>query len=198
MGFGDLYPMFTVRWNAGVNNYMTYITGDIPVGAYDPARLSNIGIGHGAVDGGVGYTYFDPKTGHEISGVLGFTYNTINPDTQYQNGVDMHFDWGASQFLTKQLQIGVVGYVYNEVGCDSGSEGDWRGCLITRRASVGHLQIAILIPPRHDAPISMSKATGIRRPEPRSWLERLAHGASPPPGRRRRLRARAACTRSDG
>jgi hypothetical protein len=50
--------------------------------------LSNIGIGHGAVDGGVGYTYFDPKTGHEFSGVLGFTYNTINPDTQYQNGVE--------------------------------------------------------------------------------------------------------------
>src|SRR6478609_6469892 len=78
MGFGDLYPMFSVRWNAGVNNYMTYIAGDIPVGAYDPARLSNIGIGHGAVDGGVGYTYFDPKTGHEFSGVLGFTYNTIS------------------------------------------------------------------------------------------------------------------------
>jgi hypothetical protein len=26
--------------------------------------------------------------------------------TQYQNGVDMHFDWGASQFLTEQVQGG--------------------------------------------------------------------------------------------
>jgi hypothetical protein len=24
-----------VRWNAGVNNYMTYITGDIPIGKYN-------------------------------------------------------------------------------------------------------------------------------------------------------------------
>lgn len=32
-GFGDLYPQATVRWNAGVNNYMTYLTGDIPVGS---------------------------------------------------------------------------------------------------------------------------------------------------------------------
>ena len=144
MGFGDLYPMFTVRWNAGVNNYMTYITGDIPVGAYDPARLSNIGIGHGAVDGGVGYTYFDPKTGHELSGVLGFTYNTINPDTQYQNGVDMHFDWGASQFLTKQLQIGVVGYVYDEIGCDRGS-GDGVGCFQSRVVGLGP-QLGYIIP----------------------------------------------------
>ena len=34
-GFGDLQPQFSLRWNAGVHNYMTYITGDIPVGAYD-------------------------------------------------------------------------------------------------------------------------------------------------------------------
>ena len=32
-GFGDLIPIATLRWNAGVHNYMTYITGDVPVGA---------------------------------------------------------------------------------------------------------------------------------------------------------------------
>jgi hypothetical protein len=35
---------------------------------------------------------------------------------------------GASQFLTKQFQVGVVGYVYRELGCDSGS-GDRVGCF---------------------------------------------------------------------
>jgi hypothetical protein len=34
---------------------------------------SNLGIGHGAIDAGGGYTYFNPQTGHELSGVLGFT-----------------------------------------------------------------------------------------------------------------------------
>ena len=34
-GFGDLLPQIFLRWNAGVHNYMTYITGDIPVGAYE-------------------------------------------------------------------------------------------------------------------------------------------------------------------
>jgi hypothetical protein len=62
---GDLYPMATLKWNAGVHNWMTYATGDIPVGAYDPNRLSNLGIGHGAIDGGGGYTYFNPTTGHD-------------------------------------------------------------------------------------------------------------------------------------
>src|SRR5262249_18640293 len=118
-GFGDVLPIATLRWNNGVHNYMTYITGDIPVGAYDSTRLSNVGIGHGVIDAAGGYTYLNPQTGHEFSGVLGFTYNFTNQTTQYQNGVDMHFDWAASQFLTKQFQVGVVGYVYREVGCDS-------------------------------------------------------------------------------
>ena len=143
-GFGDIYPLATLRWNSGVNNYMTYVFGDVPVGAYDSARLANIGIGHGAIDAGGGYTYFNPQTGHEISGVLGFTYNFVNPSTQYQNGIDMHFDWGASQFLTKQIQIGVVGYVYNEIGCDTGT-GDRVGCFQSRVAGVGP-QIGYIIP----------------------------------------------------
>ena len=86
---------FTTTW--------AHLTGDIPVGAYDSARLSNIGLGHGAIDAGGGYTYFDPQTGRELSAVLGFTYNFLNQSTQYRNGVDMHLDWGMSQFFTSSL-----------------------------------------------------------------------------------------------
>src|SRR5436305_8319677 len=143
-GFGDLAPQFALRWNAGVHNYMTYITGDIPVGAYQSDRLSNLGIGHGAIDAGGGYTYFNPATGHEFSGVLGFTYNFKNTSTQYQNGVDMHFDWGASQFLTKQVQVGLVGYAYKDIGCDSGS-GDRVGCFQSRVFGIGP-QLGFIIP----------------------------------------------------
>ena len=117
---GDLYPMMTLKWNAGVHNYMTYLTGDIPVGAYDPTRLANLGIGHAAIDAGGGYTYFNPATGNEFSGVAGFTYNFKNQDTQYQNGIDFHFDWGASHFLSKQVFVGLVGYAYQQVTDDFG------------------------------------------------------------------------------
>ncbi len=119
-GFTDLIPLFADRWNAGVNNYMAYITGDIPVGLYSSSNLANIGIGHGAIDGGVGYTYFDPQTGHEFSAVAGLTGNFENNSTNYTNGIDFHLDWGASQFLTKQLQVGLVGYFYEQLTGDSG------------------------------------------------------------------------------
>jgi hypothetical protein len=140
--FGDLYPMATLKWNAGVHNWMTYVTGDIPVGAYDPNRLSNIGIGHGAIDGGGGYTYFNPATGHELSGVGGFTYNFKNPDTGVQSGVDFHFDWGASQFLSKQLFVGLVGYAYQQISDDTGSApilGGFRSRVLGVGPQIGYL-----------------------------------------------------------
>ena len=119
-GLGDLYPQAIIRWNSGANNWMVYGTGDIPAGDYNSGNLANIGIGHGAVDTGGGYTYLNPQTGHEFSAVTGFTYNLINPSTNYQNGVDWHLDWGASQFLTKQILVGAVGYVYQQITSDSG------------------------------------------------------------------------------
>jgi hypothetical protein len=117
---GDLYPQATLKWNAGAHNYMTYLTGDIPVGAYDPARLSNLGIGHAAIDAGGGYTYFNPAAGHEFSVVAGFTYNFKNQDTQYQNGIDFHVDWGMSKFISKQAFVGLVGYGYQQITDDFG------------------------------------------------------------------------------
>ena len=143
-GFSDFIPQFALRWNSGVNNYMAYVTGDVPIGAYNSSSLSNTGIGHGAIDAGAGYTYFNPQTGREFSGVLGFTYNLINPSTQYQNGVDMHFDWGASQFLSKQFMVGLVGYAYKDIGCDSGS-GDQVGCFQSQVLGIGP-QIGYIFP----------------------------------------------------
>ena len=84
------------------------------------------------------------STQHEFSAVLGFTYNFENTHTQYQNGVDMHLDWGASQFLSKQWQIGLVGYLYNQISCNSGA-GDRLGCFESRVAGIGP-QIAYIFP----------------------------------------------------
>lgn len=135
-GFGDLYPLASLKWNMGVNNFMTYVTGDIPVGNYNSMSLANLGLGHGAIDAGGGYTYFNPATGHEFSAVAGFTYNFKNTATQYQSGVDFHLDWGASQFLSKEFFIGLVGYAYDQVSADSGA-GDRVGAFESRVFAVG-------------------------------------------------------------
>jgi hypothetical protein len=106
--------------------------------------LANLGIGHGAVDGGVGYTYFNPQTGQELSVTTGLTYNLRNQSTDYQNGIDWHVDWGASQFISKQVQIGAVGYFYQQLTADSGAL-PIQGAFKSRVMGVGP-QMAFIIP----------------------------------------------------
>lgn len=87
-------------------------------------------------------SYFNPATGHQFSAVIGATYNFINPATQYQNGVDAHLDWAASQFLSSQLHVGVVGYVYDQITGDSGSGaklGSFESRVIGIGPEVGYL-----------------------------------------------------------
>ena len=140
--WSDLYPMASLRWNHGVHNFMIYGTGDIPVGTYDPSNLANLGIGHGAADGGFGYTYFNPATGHEFSVVTGATYNLKNYQTDYQNGIDWHLDWGASQFLSKQFFVGAVGYIYQQLTPDRGQSpllGEFKSRVLGIGPQIGYL-----------------------------------------------------------
>jgi hypothetical protein len=132
----DLFPVASLAWTQGNDNWMIYLTGDIPTGAYQANRLSNLGIGHGAIDAGGGYTYLNNTTGLEFSGVAGITYNLENTHTNYKNGVDSHLDWALSQFLSASWELGVVGYVYYQLSGDSGS-GDRVGAFKSRIASVG-------------------------------------------------------------
>jgi hypothetical protein len=133
-GSSDLYLLGTMKWNYGVHNLMAYTMGNLPVGAYDPDRLVNIGLGHASLDGGGGYTYFD-KT-NEFSAVAGITYNWENTDTRYQNGVDAHIDLSASHSFTAQTHLGLVGYYFRQLTGDSGS-GAVLGDFKSRVAAVG-------------------------------------------------------------
>ena len=117
----DLYPMGSLKWNRGVHNYMAYTMLGVPVGSYEAGRLANLGTNHWSADVGGGYTYLNEKTGREFSAVLGFTYNFENSDTQYKNGIDGHLDWAASQFLSEQTHVGLVGYFYQQLSGDSGA-----------------------------------------------------------------------------
>ena len=135
-GFTDLSPTVSLAWNRGVHNEMVYFTGNIPVGSYNSERLANIGIGFWAIDGGVGYTYYNPRTRWEFSGVVGFTYNFENSSTDYQNGIDSHLDWSVSKFVSPAWEVGIAGYVYYQLTGDSGS-GDTVGPFKSRVAAVG-------------------------------------------------------------
>jgi len=138
---GDLYPAAYLKWNQGTHNYMAYAMAGVPVGSYDAARLANLGTNHWSLDAGGGYAYLDTKSGREFSATLGFTYNFENPDTDYQNGMSGHLDWAASQFLSEQLHVGVVGYFYQQLSGDSGAGavlGDFKSRVYAAGPQIGY------------------------------------------------------------
>jgi Putative MetA-pathway of phenol degradation len=161
--------MASLRWNFGVNNFMTYLTGNLTTGRYEQQRIADLGLGHNAIDAGGAYTYFDQKTGREFSATLGFTYNFENEHTNYQNGIDMHLDWSASQFLTsgksESLAIGTINCPATaaQATASAASSREWSE---SDRRSAMSFQSAKL------------KPQGLRRicrTEQARWLERLAY-----------------------
>lgn len=146
--FADVFYQGTLKWNQGVHNEMVYVTGNIPSGTYDPNRLANLSFGFTAVDVGAGYTYLDPKTGHEFSVAGGLTYSGMNNALQYQNGIDFHVDWGASQFVSKTVHVGLAGYYFQQLTGDTGAGaklGEFKG----RVAGIGP-QIGFILPMSKD------------------------------------------------
>lgn len=135
-GSSDLYPQAALRWNFGNDNVMAYLSAGVPVGTYEVGGLANIGLNHWSVDAGGAYTYFNQKTGREASVAAGLTYNFENTDTQYQNGIDFHLDWGASQFLSEHVHVGLVGYWYQQLTGDRGA-GATLGDFKSRVAAIG-------------------------------------------------------------
>ena len=127
-GISDLYPIASLKWQVGPHNFMAYTMASAPVGAYDPNRLAGVGLGHWALDGGMGYTFLPPG-GFEFSLTAGMTYNFTNPATRYQSGMDSHVDLGTSYALSEAVYVGAVGYLYNQLSPDTGGPallGDFR------------------------------------------------------------------------
>ena len=138
----DLFYQGTLKWNQGVHNEMVYVTGNIPSGTYDSTRLANLSFGFVAVDAGAGYTYLDPKTGHEFSIVGGFTYSFENTSLQYQNGIDFHVEWAASQFVSKNVLVGLGGYYFQQLTGDSGAGaklGEFKGRVLGIGPQIGFI-----------------------------------------------------------
>jgi hypothetical protein len=117
-GRTDVAPFASLAWNSNSHNWMLYLTGNVPVGTYDSAALANIGLGHGAIDGGGAYTYFNAQNGHEFSATVGVTHNYENTDVGYRSGTDSHLDWAASQVLSPAWEIGIAGYLYYQLTDD--------------------------------------------------------------------------------
>ena len=135
-GVGNLSPSVNLFWSAGVHNFMVYTTGSYLTFNYNPNRLSNLGLGHAAVDGGGAYTYNNTTRGIEFSATLGFTRNFESPSAHQTSGTDLHLDLGASKSLSDKFYVGLVGYYYQQLTADVGQPAIY-GSVESRVRGVG-------------------------------------------------------------
>ena len=143
-GFGDMYPSAALKWHDGVNNYMIYGTGDIPVGAYELDALGE--SRHRARRGRRWCRLYVSQSANRAR-----IHGSRRPHLQFDKSEHELSEWrrlplglGSFAVSSKQVFVGPVGYVYDQLSCDSGS-GDRVGCFKSRVLGIGP-QIGYLFP----------------------------------------------------
>ena len=134
--YGDPSLGATLGWNKGRLNWSTTVSVNVPVGHYDPNASANISLHRWAGDVSGALTWLDTATGFETSAVAGITLNGSNQATDYRTGAEFHLEGDVSQYLTKHLSAGLVGYFYQQVTPDSGG-GALLGKFEGRAAALG-------------------------------------------------------------
>jgi hypothetical protein len=125
-------------WHTGDHNWCVVLTGFAPTGNYEPGRLVQTGLNRPALDIKGAYTFLNLQTGTEVSTALGTILNALNTATNYQSGIELHFEWALNQHFPFGLAAGVGGYFYQQLTNDYGT-GDLVGPYRGRVAAVGPL-----------------------------------------------------------
>ena len=134
--FGDTEFSAILGWHAGDQHWSMTLSGFVPTGNYDAARIAQTGLNRPSVDLKGAYTFLSLQTGLEATAALGVNVNAINTATNYQSGAELHIEWTLAQHLPFGLAVGVGGYFYQQLTNDGGS-GDVNGTFKGRVASIG-------------------------------------------------------------
>ena len=119
--FGDPVLGASLGWHSGKLHYSVGTLVNVPIGQWELGNPVSIGFHRWAIDTTAAVTYLDPKTGLELSGAAGITFNVKNQDTDYQSGTEVHFEGAVMKHLSHTASIGVHGYAYKQISDDSGS-----------------------------------------------------------------------------
>ncbi len=110
-----------IGWHAGNLHWNVITAVWLPAGNYNKNRIANTGKNVWSFSPQLGATYFDPKSGWEVSGAAIYVVNFENTDTHYRSGNIAHFDFAVGKMLSSKFKLGVVGYFAQQLTADSGA-----------------------------------------------------------------------------
>lgn len=129
-GLGDVTLTGLVGWHEGPKHWSVGLSVYAPVGGYDTAtidllarRIDAVSLGKNvwSVQPVVAGTYLDPSNGREFSGAASILFSERNDATDYQTAPQLNLEAAVLQHLPSGLAFGLQGYVYEQLGDDSGA-----------------------------------------------------------------------------
>lgn len=119
---GDPVGTAELSWNLGGNAHVaTIATANIPVGNYREDKLANLAFHRWVLDWSNALSWHDEKSGWDVSGKAGLTFNGRNHYTDYKTGTELHLEAAVERRLSKALSVGVQGYHFQQITGDSGA-----------------------------------------------------------------------------
>lgn len=113
-------PLY-LGWHKGKLHYNTNLAIFVPTGDYDVHRVVNMSLNYWTFDPEFAITHMDPETGWDLSGVIGYSFNTENAVTHYRSGQVLHIDYAIGKRLKSGWKPGIMGYAWMQVTPDTGS-----------------------------------------------------------------------------
>jgi len=160
-GIGDsLILPALIGWHSGNFHWSTALFVYAPTGPYHSGGL-NVGKNIWGFMPQFALTWFDPKSGWDVSGALTYVTMTTNDATQYESGDILHFDWGVGLHFGpgEAWEAGVVGNVVQQIGADRGAGAQLGpnkaqslgiGPAVSYSAAIGHMPLSFGVKWEHD------------------------------------------------
>lgn len=118
----DPIAIAEVGWSLGTDLHgAVSVSVNVPVGEYREGQLANASFHRWVVDTSGALTWADEKSGWDISGKVGFTFNGTNQYTNYKSGTDLHLEGSLEKKLSKSFSLGLQAYHLQQISGDSGA-----------------------------------------------------------------------------
>lgn len=112
---GDPVATAALGWKTGDLHVQLSTLINIPVGEYRQGQLANLAFHRWAQDGSLAVTWHDDKSGWDLSGKAGVTFNGTNGDTEYTTGNEFHIEGSFEKALSPKWSLGVQTYYFRQI-----------------------------------------------------------------------------------
>ncbi|MBO9560359.1 MAG: transporter [Caulobacter sp.] len=117
---GDPIATGLLGWEKGNMHYQVSTMLNVPIGDYRKDELANLAFHRWAFDSSFAATWHDAKSGWDVSGKAGLTWNGENPYTDYISGTEMHLEAAVEKTFSPKWSAGLQAYYYKQVSGDHG------------------------------------------------------------------------------